>query len=129
MQGGGQGHACLPLDLVRFWPGQCPVRSGLAKIPSLERAMERVFAFSSGECDVVSLVGGHAGRDWPLWVWSGGTGLTGAGRAPGDAFFRGVISEQEGGMLNTNRVTSGRRKEPPCASPQPSLRNEGAAVR
>lgn len=41
----------------------------------------------------------------------------------------GVISEQEGGLLNINRVTSGRRKEPPCASPQPSLRNEGAAVR
>lgn len=41
----------------------------------------------------------------------------------------GVISEQEGGMLNINRVTNGRRKEPPCASPQPSLRNEGAAVR
>lgn len=53
---------------ARPCPGQCPMCAGLAEIPSLERAMERVFAVSSGECDVMSLVGGQAGRDRPPWV-------------------------------------------------------------
>lgn len=94
-------HFVLKSQFVRRWlglhtpparpcPGQCPVRAGLAEIPSLERAMEGVFAVSSGECDVMSLVGGQAGRDWPPWVQSGGTGLIGAGRAPGDILQGGV---------------------------------------
>ena len=70
---------------------------------------------------MMSLVGGQVGRDRPAWVQSGGTGLTGAGRAPGDVFLGGVISEQEGGLLKINRVTSGRRKEPHLTSPQPCL--------
>lgn len=72
-------HFVLKSQFVRKWlglhtlparpcPGQCPMCAGLAEIPSLERAMERVFAVSSGECDVMSLVGGQAGRDRPPWV-------------------------------------------------------------
>lgn len=72
-------HFVLKSQFVHKWlglhtlparpcPGQCPMCAGLAEIPSLERAMERVFAVSSGECDVMSLVGGQAGRDQPPWV-------------------------------------------------------------
>lgn len=48
-----------------------------------------------------------------------------------EAFYRGCvwgfISKQEGGLLKINKLTSGRRKEPPLVSPCPSLGTGGVA--
>lgn len=108
------------MTLSPFGPGTAPC-TGLTEIPFLETAKERAFAFSSGECDVMSLVSGQVGRDQPRWAPSSATGLAVAGRAPGDTSRGVVISRQEGGLLKINRLTSGRRKKPPPVSPQPSL--------
>ncbi|XP_063262681.1 uncharacterized protein LOC134555201 isoform X3 [Prinia subflava] len=60
------------LTLSPFGPGSAPC-TGLTEIPFLETAKERVFAFSSGECDVMSLGSGQAGRDRPRWAQSRAT--------------------------------------------------------
>lgn len=49
------------MTLSPFGPGTAPC-TGLTEIPFLETAKERAFAFSSGECDVMSLVSGQVGE-------------------------------------------------------------------
>lgn len=100
------------LTLSPFGPGSAPC-SGLTEIPFLETAKEPTFAFSSGECDVMSLVSGQQGRDQPRWAHSSATGLAVAVTAPGDSSQGRLVSRQEGKLLKINGVTSGRRKEPP----------------
>lgn len=113
------------MTLSPFGPGTAPC-TGLTEIPFLETGKERAFAFSSGECDVMSLVSGQVGRDQPRWAPSSATGLAVAGRAPGDTSRGGHI--QAGGRAVKNKQADKWQEEEATSRVPTALPGEGRAA-